>query len=128
MSDEWENFLERIGRGESTGDADLQENSRDSLELRFWASYRGQTLARTGQEVEQPSAIRFYSLSFVILIINCVYSLALNLVRGMMYYRKALMLQSYLERRASGGVCLVFHPSPPPFLFSVACQLTELIR
>ncbi|CAN1777271.1 Callose synthase 10 [Linum perenne] len=68
--DEWENFLERIGRGESTGDADLQENSSDSLELRFWASYRGQTLART--------------------------------VRGMMYYRRALMLQSYLERRSLG--------------------------
>ncbi|XP_058180516.1 callose synthase 10 isoform X2 [Rhododendron vialii] len=44
--DEWDNFLERIGRGDS-GDAELQENSRDSLELRFWASYRGQTLART---------------------------------------------------------------------------------
>ncbi|CAI0446349.1 unnamed protein product [Linum tenue] len=68
--DEWENFLERIGRGETTGDADLQENSSDSLELRFWASYRGQTLART--------------------------------VRGMMYYRRALMLQSYLERRSLG--------------------------
>ncbi|XP_058086685.1 callose synthase 10 isoform X2 [Magnolia sinica] len=70
--DEWENFLERIGRSESTGDADLQESSRDSLELRFWASYRGQTLART--------------------------------VRGMMYYRRALMLQSYLEKRAFGEI------------------------
>ncbi|KAK9090225.1 hypothetical protein Sjap_023402 [Stephania japonica] len=68
--DEWKNFLERIGRGESTGDADLEESSSDSLELRFWASYRGQTLART--------------------------------VRGMMYYRRALMLQSFLERRAFG--------------------------
>ncbi|CAK7336614.1 unnamed protein product [Dovyalis caffra] len=68
--DEWENFLERIGRGQSTGDADLQESSSDSLELRFWVSYRGQTLART--------------------------------VRGMMYYRRALMLQSYLERRSLG--------------------------
>lgn len=46
--DEWENFLERIGRGESTGEAELQESSSDSLELRFWVSYRGQTLARTG--------------------------------------------------------------------------------
>ncbi|KAJ6970667.1 callose synthase 10 isoform X1 [Populus alba x Populus x berolinensis] len=70
FADEWENFLERIGRAESTGDADLQESSGDSLELRFWASYRGQTLART--------------------------------VRGMMYYRRALMLQSYLERRSLG--------------------------
>jgi len=50
MSDEWENFLERIGRGASTGDAELQESSSDALELRFWASYRGQTLARTGQK------------------------------------------------------------------------------
>ncbi|KAM3319238.1 callose synthase 10 [Capsicum chacoense] len=69
--DEWENFLERIGRGDSA-DNDISEGSSDALELRFWASYRGQTLART--------------------------------VRGMMYYRRALMLQSYLERRVLGGV------------------------
>ncbi|KAG8379394.1 hypothetical protein BUALT_Bualt07G0084000 [Buddleja alternifolia] len=67
--DEWENFLERIDRVDS-GDAELQESSTSALELRFWASYRGQTLART--------------------------------VRGMMYYRRALMLQSYLERRSLG--------------------------
>ncbi|KAK6924727.1 1,3-beta-glucan synthase subunit FKS1-like, domain-1, partial [Dillenia turbinata] len=42
---EWDNFLERIGYNESDGDAELQETH--SLELRFWASYRGQTLART---------------------------------------------------------------------------------
>lgn len=67
--DEWENFLERIGRGGSD-DEEIQENSSDALELRFWASYRGQTLART--------------------------------VRGMMYYRRAIMLQSYLENRSLG--------------------------
>ncbi|XP_071712426.1 callose synthase 10 [Rutidosis leptorrhynchoides] len=67
--DEWENFLERIGRG-NTGDVELQDSSTDALELRFWVSYRGQTLART--------------------------------VRGMMYYRRALMLQSYLENRSLG--------------------------
>lgn len=67
--DEWDNFLERIGRGDS-GDAELQSNPSDTLELRFWASYRGQTLART--------------------------------VRGMMYYRRALMLQSFLEGRFVG--------------------------
>lgn len=48
LLDEWENFLERIGRGGSD-DAEIQENSGDALELRFWASYRGQTLARTGR-------------------------------------------------------------------------------
>ncbi|KAK9066428.1 hypothetical protein SSX86_013750 [Deinandra increscens subsp. villosa] len=67
--DEWENFLERIGRS-NTGDLELQDSSTDALELRFWVSYRGQTLART--------------------------------VRGMMYYRRALMLQSYLENRSLG--------------------------
>lgn len=64
--DEWKNFLTRINRDENTPDSELFSNSNDILELRLWASYRGQTLART--------------------------------VRGMMYYRKALMLQSYLER------------------------------
>ncbi|KAM0882138.1 hypothetical protein ACQ4PT_032510 [Festuca glaucescens] len=69
--DEWANFLERIGRGESS-EEDFKESSSDMLELRFWVSYRGQTLART--------------------------------VRGMMYYRRALMLQSYLEKRHLGGI------------------------
>ncbi|KAI5398197.1 hypothetical protein KIW84_063837 [Lathyrus oleraceus] len=60
----------RIGRVSSTEDAELQESSSDTLELHFWASYRGQTLVRT--------------------------------VRGMMYYRRALVLQSYLESRSLG--------------------------
>lgn len=47
LIDEWENFLERIGKGDS-GDAELEESETSALELRFWASYRGQTLARTG--------------------------------------------------------------------------------
>ncbi|XP_031113012.1 callose synthase 9 isoform X2 [Ipomoea triloba] len=65
--DEWRNFLTRIGRDENISESELSNS--DILELRFWASYRGQTLART--------------------------------VRGMMYYRKALMLQAYLERMAA---------------------------
>ncbi|KAL5539806.1 hypothetical protein UlMin_044300, partial [Ulmus minor] len=64
--DEWKNFLARIGRSENAHESELADSPNDILELRFWASYRGQTLART--------------------------------VRGMMYYRKALMLQTYLER------------------------------
>ncbi|RZC85632.1 hypothetical protein C5167_026304 [Papaver somniferum] len=67
FKDEWFNFLERIGREVSIKDEELLASSTDNLELRFWVSYRGQTLART--------------------------------VRGMMYYRRALMLQSYLEKR-----------------------------
>lgn len=50
FTDEWANFLERIGRGESSED-DFKDSPSDTLELRFWVSYRGQTLARTGQFV-----------------------------------------------------------------------------
>ncbi|VAI10882.1 unnamed protein product [Triticum turgidum subsp. durum] len=67
--DEWKNFLTRINRDENAADTELFSSANDILELRLWASYRGQTLART--------------------------------VRGMMYYRKALMLQTYLERMHS---------------------------
>ncbi|XP_048538408.1 putative callose synthase 8 isoform X3 [Triticum urartu] len=52
--DEWTNFLERLGTNVKSED------------IRYWASFRGQTLSRT--------------------------------VRGMMYYRKALRLQAFLDR------------------------------
>uniref|UniRef100_A0A0D9VP13 1,3-beta-glucan synthase n=1 Tax=Leersia perrieri TaxID=77586 RepID=A0A0D9VP13_9ORYZ len=58
--DEWKNFQERIG-----WDEELKENEGMKEDLRLWASYRGQTLART--------------------------------VRGMMYYRKALILEAFLD-------------------------------
>ncbi|KAK4380701.1 hypothetical protein RND71_002563 [Anisodus tanguticus] len=77
--DEWKNFLARIGRDENISEKELNDNPNDILELRFWASYRGQTLART--------------------------------VRGMMYYRKALMLQSYLERMITGDTEAGIAPS-----------------
>lgn len=47
-ADEWKNFLARIGRDENISEKELNDNPNDILELRFWASYRGQTLARTG--------------------------------------------------------------------------------
>ncbi|KAL0362554.1 UNVERIFIED_CONTAM: putative callose synthase 8, partial [Sesamum calycinum] len=60
-SDDWENFLERLG-SEKVDDSndDINEEA-----LRDWASFRGQTLSRT--------------------------------VRGMMYYRRALKLQAFLD-------------------------------
>ncbi|KAK8339190.1 hypothetical protein V6Z12_A08G018200 [Gossypium hirsutum] len=45
--DEWKNFLARIGRDENAAETELYDSPSDILELRFWASYRGQTLART---------------------------------------------------------------------------------
>ena len=41
--DEWKNFQERVGWEE-----ELKESEELMEELRLWASYRGQTLARTG--------------------------------------------------------------------------------
>lgn len=45
--DEWKNFLERIGQPVDSGEEIFWS---DELEehLRLWASYRGQTLTRTG--------------------------------------------------------------------------------
>lgn len=58
--DEWNNFLERINCKDDNWD-----NEENVLQLRHWASLRGQTLSRT--------------------------------VRGMMYYRRALRLQAFLD-------------------------------
>ncbi|KAG0567651.1 hypothetical protein KC19_7G151300 [Ceratodon purpureus] len=69
--DEWYNFLERIGLIENivlqkVGQPKPDESDlKVKLQLRLWASYRGQTLART--------------------------------VRGMMYYKEALILQGMQE-------------------------------
>lgn len=45
-SDEWENFLERLG---SENIDALDEDDEKEEELRDWASFRGQTLSRTGE-------------------------------------------------------------------------------
>ncbi|KAG7022059.1 Callose synthase 9, partial [Cucurbita argyrosperma subsp. argyrosperma] len=84
---EWKNFLARIGRDENEVDPESFDNPNDILALRFWASYRGQTLART--------------------------------VRGMMYYRKALMLQTYLERGTYGARA----QADLKFTYVVTCQI-----
>lgn len=49
LADEWKNFLARIGRDENALETELFDSENEILELRFWASYRGQTLARTGE-------------------------------------------------------------------------------
>ncbi|KAL3630114.1 Callose synthase 5 [Castilleja foliolosa] len=59
--DEWNNFMERL----NCKGSEIWENEENILQLRHWASLRGQTLCRT--------------------------------VRGMMYYRRALKLQAFLD-------------------------------
>jgi hypothetical protein len=56
-TDEWKNFLTRINRDENAADSELFGNPNDILELRLWASYRGQTLARTGLLSSKPLCI-----------------------------------------------------------------------
>ncbi|KAK8472649.1 hypothetical protein PHAVU_002G271904 [Phaseolus vulgaris] len=60
--EEWNNFLERL---ECKKDSEIWEKDENILQLRHWASLRGQTLCRT--------------------------------VRGMMYYRRAIKLQAFLD-------------------------------
>jgi len=43
--DEWNNFLERV---KCLSEEELKESDELEEELRLWASYRGQTLTRTG--------------------------------------------------------------------------------
>jgi hypothetical protein len=43
--DEWKNFLERVDR---KNEEEVREDETLEDELRHWASYRGQTLTRTG--------------------------------------------------------------------------------
>ncbi|KAK7353644.1 hypothetical protein VNO80_19095 [Phaseolus coccineus] len=60
--DEWNNLMERLG---CKKDSEIWEKDEHILQLRHWASLRGQTLSRT--------------------------------VRGMMYYRRAIKLQAFLD-------------------------------
>jgi callose synthase len=47
FEDEWKNFLERVDR---KSEEELREDEELEEELRLWASYRGQTLTRTGMQ------------------------------------------------------------------------------
>jgi callose synthase len=75
--DEWQNFLERIQLIENTLRRTVDQKKSEKheetvMDLRLWASYRGQTLART--------------------------------VRGMMYYKTALILQGQQEGASNTDV------------------------
>ena len=102
LSDEWENFLERMESDAESAEL-LQKTKSKSLELRFWVSYRGQTLARTGRTYDICSNFIYWATLGFFHFLGCS-----SAVRGMMYYRKALILQAYLERKELGG--LLFGP------------------
>jgi callose synthase len=76
------------------------EDENKSEELRSWASYRGQTLGRTGSVFVLFSKLDFYVIlrHFVIIAIIFV------TVRGTMYYREALKLQAFLDMAEDEGL------------------------
>ena len=99
--DEWNNFLERV---KCYSEEEIKESVDLEEELRLWASYRGQTLTRTGilfwQFAFQWNKIRWIHYIFCFFV-NLLIMFA---VRGMMYYRKALELQAFLDMAMHEGV------------------------
>lgn len=80
-------------------DSEIWEKDENILQLRHWASLRGQTLCRTGiydDSLSPPLWLDLVDLSF--------YSyLQINVVRGIMYYRRALKLQAFLDMASEKG-------------------------
>ena len=68
-------------------------------ELRNWASFRGQTLRRTGEKLQQYLQIALYRELTNFMLFSCM-----NTVRGMMYCRDALKLQAFLDMADDEGL------------------------
>lgn len=68
-ADEWNNFLERVN---CLNEEELKRSDELEEQLRLWASYRGQTLTRTGMNKELlviwvvPLWFPFHSFAFSI--------------------------------------------------------------
>lgn len=81
--------------------------SRESLEdehkmeeFRRWASFRGQTLSRTGSVFVLFSKLDVHGILRHSVIIEIMFVT----VRGMMYYREALKLQAFLDMAEDEGL------------------------
>lgn len=92
LSDEWNNFMERLN---CKKESEVWENDENILQLRHWVSLRGQTLCRTGNALFSP--VNSLSVFSLLLIVNSA------AVRGMMYYRRALKLQAFLDMASETG-------------------------
>lgn len=78
----------------------LKEESKEE-ELRNWASYRGQTLSRTG---EYKIWHNLNPADQLIILITSFLMYMVVTVRGMMYYREALKLQAFLDVAEDEGL------------------------
>lgn len=96
LLDEWKNFLERMGAEQDSSDEIKEEDLRD------WASFRGQTLSRTGEQHKSSIfLLKLNKLGDVLPIMNL--TSPGSTVRGMMYYRQALKLQAFLDMAEHDG-------------------------
>jgi len=112
--DEWNNFMERIN---CKRESEVWGNEENVLQLRHWASLRGQTLCRTGNLII--TSVLF--LSNMDDLANLQMSFFLWIVRGMMYYRRALKLQAFLDMASESGKFLQIQGGA--FIFVTALKL-----
>ena len=112
--DEWNNFMERIN---CKRESEVWGNEENVLQLRHWASLRGQTLCRTGNSII--TSVLF--LSNMDDLANLQMSFFLWIVRGMMYYRRALKLQAFLDMASESGRLLQIQGGT--FVFVTALKL-----
>lgn len=78
----------------------LKEEGKEE-ELRMWASFRGQTLSRTG---DWKWFWNICKTKYDCPKCNIQYILFGVTVRGMMYYREALKLQAFLDLAENKGI------------------------
>jgi len=96
LSDEWNNFMERIN---CKKESEVWDSDENILQLRLWASLRGQTLCRTGTHAASQRFSRIFCS-----ILTCLPQKKPHFaVRGMMYYRRALKLQAFLDMANEDG-------------------------
>lgn len=86
-------------------ESEILENEENVLQLRHWASLRGQTLCRTGYLCS--SILFVYASTNTWTLILIIISIA---VRGMMYYRRALKLQAFLDMASEHGKDIIEFP------------------
>lgn len=108
LVDEWKHFLQRV---DCNTEEELRETEQLEDELRLWASYRGQTLTRTGifSSILCHSFYILFSweqLSDSNVFRSLIHWQLLHFltVRGMMYYRQALVLQAFLDMARDEGI------------------------
>lgn len=77
------------------------EDENKLEELRMWASFRGQTLGRTGSVFILFSKLDAHGIVRQLFFINAIIFLT---VRGMMYYSEALKLQAFLDMAEDEGL------------------------